>query len=72
MKPAHRSTATDDRRNLATPEELSEFLGIPIGTLYAWNHRGTGPKALKIGRHLRYRWREVEAWLDAQALDLAV
>jgi hypothetical protein len=27
----------------------------------------------KVGRHLRYRWAEVDAWLNAQAAyDLAV
>ncbi len=36
-------------------------------TLYQWKYRGTGPKPLKVGRHLRYRWSEVDAWLDQQS-----
>lgn len=57
---------TQDRRPLAGPEELSDFLRVPVKTLYQWRHRGIGPKGTKVGRHIRYRWKEVEAWLDSQ------
>ncbi|MFE7192850.1 helix-turn-helix transcriptional regulator [Kitasatospora sp. NPDC057541] len=63
--------ATTDRRPLATAEELAAYLGVPLGTVYAWRHRGQGPTAIKVGRHLRYRWTEVEAWLDGQRADHA-
>jgi predicted DNA-binding transcriptional regulator AlpA len=59
------------RRALATPVEVSEYLGEPVATLYQWRHRGIGPKVHKLGRHLRYRWTEVEAWVDRQTVDLA-
>ncbi|TBO55115.1 DNA-binding protein, partial [Streptomyces kasugaensis] len=39
----------------------------PVKTLYQWRHRRIGPNALKVGRHLRYRWTEVDAWLTAQS-----
>ncbi|WP_328915216.1 MULTISPECIES: helix-turn-helix transcriptional regulator [unclassified Streptomyces] len=61
---------SNERRPLATPAELSAYLGVPVATLYQWRHRGLGPKAHKVGRHLRYRWVEVEAWVDQQAVDL--
>ncbi|CAG7615908.1 helix-turn-helix transcriptional regulator [Actinacidiphila bryophytorum] len=60
----------NERRPLATPAELSEYLGVPVATLYQWRHRGLGPKAHKVGRHLRCRWAEVEAWVDQQAVGL--
>jgi excisionase family DNA binding protein len=53
-----------DRRPLATAEEVSTYLGVPIDTLYAWRSRGKGPVAHKVGRFLRWRWEAVEAWLD--------
>ncbi|MER7667954.1 helix-turn-helix domain-containing protein [Kitasatospora sp. NPDC096128] len=53
-----------DRRPLASAEELAAYLGVPLQTVYAWRHRRQGPVAIKVGRHLRYRWTEVEAWLD--------
>lgn len=41
---------------LATAEQVSEYLGVPVTTLHAWRYRGTGPRASKVGRWLRYRW----------------
>lgn len=55
------------RRPLASPEEVGEFLGVPVTTLYDWRQRGIGPKASKVGRHLRYRWSEVERFVDDQS-----
>lgn len=55
------------KRPLGSVEEVSKYLGIPVATLYVWRHRGTGPRASKVGRHLRYRWSDVERWLDEQA-----
>ncbi|MGA5270302.1 helix-turn-helix transcriptional regulator [Streptomyces lydicamycinicus] len=51
---------------LATPAEVAAHLGVPVKTLYQWKYRGTGPNVHKVGRHLRYRWQEVDAWLDSQ------
>lgn len=45
----------------------SQYLGIPVGTLYQWRHRRTGPPARKIGRHLRYDPADVRAWVREQA-----
>ncbi len=55
-----------ERDQLATPVDVAAYLGVPVKTLYQWKYRGIGPSVHKVGRHLRYRWREVDAWLDAQ------
>lgn len=55
------------RRPLATPDEVATFLRKPRKTLYNWHSLGKGPKALKVGRDLRYRWGDVEEWLDSEA-----
>lgn len=47
-------------------EEVSRILGVPVQTLYQWRHLGKGPRAAKIGRHLRYRAEDVDAWLAEQ------
>lgn len=52
---------------LGTPEQVAEFLGVPVATLYQWRHRGSGPRASRVGRHIRYRWADVERWLDEQS-----
>lgn len=56
------------RRKLATAEEIAEYLGVPIGTVYQWSSRGGGPRLIKVGRHLRARWSDIEAYLDAQTI----
>ncbi|MFI7210558.1 helix-turn-helix domain-containing protein [Micromonospora maritima] len=47
--------------------ETAAFLRVPVGTLYQWRHRRTGPRASKVGRHLRYNPADVRAWLAEQA-----
>ncbi|MFF0115988.1 helix-turn-helix transcriptional regulator [Streptomyces prasinus] len=65
-RPAHTSANASRRGPLATPAEVAEYLGVPVKTLYQWKYRGVGPNVHKVGRHLRYRWHEVDAWLDRQ------
>ncbi|MGC9381519.1 helix-turn-helix transcriptional regulator [Streptomyces sp. MH13] len=62
-----RSAATA-RRPLATPQEIAEYCGVPLGTVYQWSSRGGGPKLIKVGRHLRARWDDIEHWLDSQTI----
>lgn len=51
----------DDR--LLTAEDLAAFLDVPIKTLYAWRYRGEGPVGFRVGKHVRYRWTDVEQWI---------
>jgi excisionase family DNA binding protein len=60
----------------APPHELPEWLGVdalarwldvPERTVYMWRYRGDGPKAYKIGRHLRFRKSDIETWLAERA-----
>lgn len=51
---------------LLSPEDLADYLGVPIKSVYGWNYKGTGPKFRKVGRHVRYRPEDIEKWLDAQ------
>ena len=57
---------------LLTVEELADYLGVPIATLYQWRHRGEGPPGFRVGRYIRYRRNDVEQWirdrLDADPL----
>ncbi|RQX12085.1 excisionase [Micromonospora ureilytica] len=60
-----RQTSAVDR--LWTVEDVSAFLGVPVGTLYQWRHRRFGPPAAKVGRHLRYDPQGVRSWVAEQA-----
>jgi predicted DNA-binding transcriptional regulator AlpA len=55
-----------DTDRLWTVEEVSYFLGVPVATLYRWRHLGTGPKAGRLGRHLRYLPADVISWFRKQ------
>jgi excisionase family DNA binding protein len=50
---------------LMTVSEVAAFLQIPEATLYQWRYRGIGPRAFRVGRHLRYRPEDVRVWLEA-------
>jgi excisionase family DNA binding protein len=56
----------EQRDRLLTVQELAEYLGVPVATLYQWRYRREGPKGFRVGRHVRYRWSEIEAWVDRQ------
>jgi excisionase family DNA binding protein len=55
--PAHSS------RQLVTIDELSEWLQVPKQTVYKWRSCGSGPRALRIGKHVRFEIADVERWL---------
>jgi excisionase family DNA binding protein len=63
--------AMSEHRPLATRAEVAEYLRVPIGTLEQWAYRGTGPTYTRVGRHARYRWADVEMWLEAQQHEAA-
>jgi excisionase family DNA binding protein len=48
---------------LLTVEELAEYLGVPVATLYAWRYHRQGPPGFRVGRHVRYRWADIEEWI---------
>ena len=47
---------------------LAEEIGVPAATVYGWNHKGTGPRFYRVGRHVRYRRADIEAWLEQHAV----
>jgi predicted DNA-binding transcriptional regulator AlpA len=57
----------DGPERLLTVDEVACWLGKPKATLYVWRTRGLAPRGIKVGNVLRYRRRDVEAWLDRQA-----
>lgn len=59
-----------DRENrLVTVEELADYLGVPAATLYQWRYRREGPPGFRVGRHVRYRWADVEKWIADRLQD---
>jgi excisionase family DNA binding protein len=52
--------------SLLTIDEVAAFLRLEKGTLYQWRSRRKGPRAFKVGRHLRYDEADVRSWLESQ------
>lgn len=48
-----------------TTEELAAYLKVPVPTVRMWRHNGTGPKGVRLGRHVRYRRTDVDRWIEA-------
>ena len=49
---------------LLTVQDLADYLGVPVATIYAWRHRRQGPPGFRVGRHLRFRWSDIEQWIS--------
>jgi excisionase family DNA binding protein len=54
--------------NLMTVQDVAAYLGVPVATVYAWNSRGQGPRRYRLGKHVRYRRADVDAWVDQVAV----
>lgn len=45
-------------------EDVAAFLRVPVKTVYSWRSKGTGPRARRFGKYLRYVPGDVMVWLD--------
>lgn len=51
-----------------TPDDLAAEFQVPVKTVYTWNSQRTGPQAHRLGRHVRYRRADVDAWTEQQVI----
>ena len=49
----------DTLERLLSAEDLANYLGVPVATIYTWRYRGHGPPGFRAGRHLRFRTSDV-------------
>ena len=52
---------------LLSVSELAAYVGVPKQTVYSWRTRRRGPKAYQVGKYLRFRLSEIDAWLEQNA-----
>lgn len=57
------SRFADDLGDYLSVDELAQYLQLSKETIYHWRLDGTGPKATKLGKHLRFSRENVQAWL---------
>ena len=48
-----------------TIHDVSQYLQVPMQTLYSWRARGVGPRSRRVGKHLRYEPADVVGWFKA-------
>ena len=53
--PTQRPSAPMAFRELWGIDDVAKYLGVPKQTIYSWRQSGYGPKAIRVGKHLRWR-----------------
>ncbi|WP_420852687.1 helix-turn-helix transcriptional regulator [Saccharomonospora piscinae] len=56
---------------LWTVDDVSDYLGVPVTTLYQWRSKGYGPVGRRIGRYVRYRPDDVRSWVESLETEVA-
>lgn len=59
-------TGSREREPLVKTAQVAEFLGTTSNQLIRLRFEGKGPKFVRLGRSVRYRWSDVDAWVAAQ------
>ena len=54
---------------LLTIDELATYTQTPTSTLYSLRSAGKGPTGFRLGRSLRFRLSDIEAWISGLAAD---
>lgn len=55
---------TRQKLGLLTPDELGVTLGVTTTTLQTWRCEGKGPRYIKLGKSVFYRFGDVQDWID--------
>jgi len=61
----------NEEREILTPAEVAEWLGVTVQTLQGWRYARTGPAYTKLGRMIRYERNQVAAFIDAGRVSTA-
>lgn len=54
---------------VVTLSQLASQLGVSLQTMYDLRSQGRGPRGFRVGRELRFRVSEVDAWLAEMEAD---
>jgi hypothetical protein len=62
------ANSTTDHDALMTEVQAADVLRLSIRTLQAWRTQRSGPSFVRAGRAIRYRRRDLNAWMDANTV----
>lgn len=54
--------STEKPRPLAKPEDVAEWLQVTTERLSKLRKTNRGPRFIKVGRDVRYAWKDVHEW----------
>ena len=50
-------------------DDLAARYGVSPATVHTWIYTGTAPRSYKLGRHRRFKLRDVVIWEESRASD---
>jgi len=53
---------------LLTVEQTADHLGLAVSTLNKWRCNGEGPIFVKLGRAVRYKQSDIDAYIERHSL----
>lgn len=57
-----------DTDALLREQDAADLLSLSVRTLQSWRIRMAGPPFVQVGRAVRYRRRDLIAWIDANTM----
>lgn len=51
---------------LLSPVEVQEVYNIPVTTLEKWRSLKIGPIYHKLGKHIRYKPKNIDQWIESK------
>lgn len=66
MNAAPQSAGTGALDALHSAKQTADYLGVDYFTLARWRGEGKGPTFIRVGRQIRYRERDLLAWLESE------
>jgi len=58
-----------NNKQLMDSDEAAEYLGLKRTTLEAWRCKGGGPLYLKLGRAVKYRLADLDAFIEERVYE---
>jgi predicted DNA-binding transcriptional regulator AlpA len=62
------NTLSLDTDALLREQDAADLLSLSVRTLQSWRNRMAGPPFIQVGRAVRYRRRDLIAWIDANTV----
>ena len=66
--PMHVPKRISDDDALLNEVQAADFLNLSTRTLQAWRLQNAGPSFVRTGRAIRYRKRDLIAWIEANTV----